>query len=157
VYSVLQAWQACTNGRHVSIFIGTSYAHGSEPRSSVHSKRPSSSFHPASLIPFHPTRHTQAKFRSSMFRRISALLNRVADVRETPTVTRTDRPPAVANAVVPLDFPRFRILVIGRANAGKTTLLRRVCRTTESPTIRDRAGNKVATIFLCHRRTVYAN
>jgi hypothetical protein len=31
--------------------------------------------------------------------------------------------------------PRFRVLVIGRANAGKTTILQRVCDTTESPTI----------------------
>ncbi len=29
----------------------------------------------------------------------------------------------------------FRILIIGRANAGKTTILQRVCDTTESPTI----------------------
>ena len=40
-------------------------------------------------------------------------------------------------------FFRFRILVIGRANAGKTTLLQRVCKTTESPIVRDREGNKV--------------
>ena len=29
----------------------------------------------------------------------------------------------------------FRVLVIGRANAGKTSILQRVCETTESPTI----------------------
>ena len=40
-------------------------------------------------------------------------------------------------------FPRFRILVIGRANAGKTTLLQRVCKTTESPIVRDRRGREV--------------
>ena len=28
---------------------------------------------------------------------------------------------------------RFRVLIIGRANAGKTTILQRVCDTTESP------------------------
>jgi len=38
---------------------------------------------------------------------------------------------------------RFRILVVGRANAGKTTLLQRVCNTTENPEIFDGAGNKV--------------
>jgi hypothetical protein len=32
-------------------------------------------------------------------------------------------------------YTRFRILVIGRANAGKTTLLKRVCNTTEEPSI----------------------
>jgi GTPase SAR1 family protein len=30
---------------------------------------------------------------------------------------------------------RFRIVVIGRANAGKTTLLQRICNTTDKPII----------------------
>ena len=30
---------------------------------------------------------------------------------------------------------RFRVLIIGRANAGKTSILQRVCETTESPII----------------------
>jgi GTP-binding protein EngB required for normal cell division len=34
-------------------------------------------------------------------------------------------------------YTRFRILVIGRANAGKTTLLQRVCNTAEDPCIYD--------------------
>jgi GTPase SAR1 family protein len=29
----------------------------------------------------------------------------------------------------------FRVLIVGRANAGKTTILQRVCETTESPTV----------------------
>jgi hypothetical protein len=39
---------------------------------------------------------------------------------------------------------RFRVLVLGRANAGKTTILQRVCDTTESPTIyrRGKDGRK---------------
>ncbi|KAJ8584242.1 hypothetical protein M405DRAFT_866391 [Rhizopogon salebrosus TDB-379] len=40
-------------------------------------------------------------------------------------------------------FNRFRILVVGRANAGKTTLLQKVCNTTEKPTIFDRNGYKI--------------
>ncbi|OAX33752.1 hypothetical protein K503DRAFT_869355 [Rhizopogon vinicolor AM-OR11-026] len=40
-------------------------------------------------------------------------------------------------------FGRFRILVVGRANAGKTTLLQRVCNTTEKPEIFDGEGNKI--------------
>ncbi|KAG5649122.1 hypothetical protein H0H81_006152, partial [Sphagnurus paluster] len=38
---------------------------------------------------------------------------------------------------------RFRILVIGQANAGKTTILQKVCNTTDQPEIFDREGNKV--------------
>ena len=37
----------------------------------------------------------------------------------------------------------FRILVVGRSNAGKTTLLQRVCKTTELPEIYNSNGKKV--------------
>ncbi|KAI6146812.1 hypothetical protein BKA82DRAFT_1005948, partial [Pisolithus tinctorius] len=42
-------------------------------------------------------------------------------------------------------IPRFRILVMGRANAGKTTILQRVCNTTDQPEIFDGKGKKVDT------------
>ncbi|KIK00535.1 hypothetical protein K443DRAFT_664874 [Laccaria amethystina LaAM-08-1] len=38
---------------------------------------------------------------------------------------------------------RFRILIIGRANAGKTTILQRVCNTTEQPKIFNREGHEI--------------
>jgi septin family protein len=38
---------------------------------------------------------------------------------------------------------RFRILIIGRANAGKTTILQKVCNTAEQPEIFDSEGKKV--------------
>jgi predicted GTPase len=38
---------------------------------------------------------------------------------------------------------RFRILIIGRANAGKSTILKRICDTIEEPEILDPEGNKV--------------
>ncbi|KAG2358939.1 hypothetical protein BDR07DRAFT_1416285 [Suillus spraguei] len=41
---------------------------------------------------------------------------------------------------------RFRILTIGRANAGKTTILRRVCNTRENPVIYDCAGKRCALV-----------
>ncbi|KAH9020944.1 hypothetical protein EDB85DRAFT_2152713 [Lactarius pseudohatsudake] len=37
---------------------------------------------------------------------------------------------------------KFRVLIIGRANAGKTSILQRVCETTESPVI-NREGERV--------------
>ena len=40
-------------------------------------------------------------------------------------------------------FGRFRVLIIGRANAGKTTILRGICNSTENPEIYDGNGNKV--------------
>ena len=48
----------------------------------------------------------------------------------------------------------FRVLVIGRANAGKTSILQRVCETTESPTIY-RGGKKVRGPNLCLRVRSY--
>ncbi|KAG1743437.1 GTP-binding protein [Suillus lakei] len=38
---------------------------------------------------------------------------------------------------------RFRILIIGRANAGKTTILQKVCNTRENPDIYNSAGEKI--------------
>lgn len=51
-------------------------------------------------------------------------------------------------------FPRFRVLVIGRANSGKTTLLQRVCNTTESPIVRDQNGKKVTGSLLRRKLTI---
>ncbi|KAI6009562.1 GTP-binding protein [Pisolithus orientalis] len=42
-------------------------------------------------------------------------------------------------------IPRFRILVMGRSNAGKTTVLQRVCNTMDQPEIFDENGEKVDT------------
>jgi GTPase SAR1 family protein len=40
-------------------------------------------------------------------------------------------------------FERFRILIIGRANAGKTTILQKVCKAREIPEIFNSTGEKV--------------
>ncbi|KAK7442499.1 hypothetical protein VKT23_016097 [Stygiomarasmius scandens] len=40
-------------------------------------------------------------------------------------------------------YKHFRILVVGRANAGKTTLLKRVCNTKEEPCIYDDQDNNL--------------
>ncbi|KAG2040317.1 hypothetical protein BDR03DRAFT_932815 [Suillus americanus] len=37
---------------------------------------------------------------------------------------------------------RFRVLIVGRANAGKTTILQKVCNTTDDPEIYDTKGEK---------------
>ncbi|KAG1899066.1 GTP-binding protein [Suillus fuscotomentosus] len=38
---------------------------------------------------------------------------------------------------------RFRVLIMGRANAGKTTILQKVCNTTDQPDIYDTKGKKI--------------
>jgi len=45
-------------------------------------------------------------------------------------------------------YTRFRVLVIGRANAGKTTLLKRVCNTTEEPSIYEGGKNLVSYLLI---------
>jgi hypothetical protein len=45
---------------------------------------------------------------------------------------------------------RFRVLIIGRANAGKTTILQRVCHTTEQPKIFNVRGSMVCVIHIHH-------
>ena len=43
---------------------------------------------------------------------------------------------------------RFRVLIIGRSNAGKTTILQRVCNTTEQPKIFNQEGHEVFHVLL---------
>jgi len=50
------------------------------------------------------------------------------------------------------NFTQFRILVIGRANAGKTTILRRLCNTTGDPMIFSPNGEKVMYMVEIHAR-----
>ena len=49
-------------------------------------------------------------------------------------------------------YTHFRILVIGRANAGKTTLLKRVCNTDEDPCIYNKNGENQVRCNDCHGR-----
>ncbi|KDQ07489.1 hypothetical protein BOTBODRAFT_38790, partial [Botryobasidium botryosum FD-172 SS1] len=41
---------------------------------------------------------------------------------------------------------RFRVLIIGKANAGKTTILRALCGTDDEPEIYDRKGHKIGSV-----------
>ncbi|KAG1900292.1 uncharacterized protein F5891DRAFT_1109287 [Suillus fuscotomentosus] len=43
---------------------------------------------------------------------------------------------------------RFRVLIMGRANPGKTTILQKVCNTTDQPEIYDTKGNKIDTAIV---------
>ena len=46
-------------------------------------------------------------------------------------------------------FGRFRVLIVERANAGKTTILRGICNTTEDPEVFDSEGNKARVSIQC--------
>jgi hypothetical protein len=51
-------------------------------------------------------------------------------------------------------YRHFRILVIGRANAGKTTLLKRVCNTSEEPCIYDEENNNLVRFRLSSKEGI---
>ena len=53
--------------------------------------------------------------------------------QSTPTAVVASPPDLKEAAKLRARYSHFRILVIGRANAGKTTLLKRVCNTKEDP------------------------
>ncbi|KAI6021047.1 GTP-binding protein [Pisolithus marmoratus] len=46
------------------------------------------------------------------------------------------------------NIKRFRVLVMGRANAGKTTILQRVCNSKDKPETYDGKGNKIDGVVL---------
>ena len=65
---------------------------------------------------------------------------KLAPLRPTPTTTMDSAYDLRAK------YTHFRILVIGRANAGKTTLLQRVCNTTEDPCIYDENDKNLVSV-----------
>ncbi|KAF9459650.1 hypothetical protein BDZ94DRAFT_1171259 [Collybia nuda] len=43
---------------------------------------------------------------------------------------------------------RFRVLIIGRANSGKTTILKKICNTTDDPIVYDDRGKRISNLAL---------
>jgi predicted GTPase len=61
-------------------------------------------------------------------------------IRPTPDMDNEDRD--TLREELKGKCQRFRILIIGRANAGKSTILKRICDTTEEPEILDSKGTR---------------
>ena len=87
-------------------------------------------------------------------------MERESERQIDPRFQTTSKP----NTVAPMDTQqvtsrrqirniRFRVLIIGRANAGKTSILQRVCETTSSPVIYRGQGRRDVvrdpTFFVC--------
>ncbi|KAI6045511.1 hypothetical protein EDC04DRAFT_3104671 [Pisolithus marmoratus] len=70
-----------------------------------------------------------------------------AQIEATPQETTSSGPAYCLDSKMANEYlkkiNRFRILVMGRANAGKTTILQRVCNSTDKPEIFDGKGNKI--------------
>ncbi|KAG1873851.1 hypothetical protein F4604DRAFT_757375 [Suillus subluteus] len=68
----------------------------------------------------------------------------VIDYKATPAVPDPSYSPSPMDpSKIREKISRFRILVIGRANAGKTAILQRVCNTQENPEIYNCAGKQI--------------
>ena len=67
----------------------------------------------------------------------SALLASLPFLQDFRTMAPQQKPSQIPKV-------QFRVLIVGRANSGKTTILKRVCETTESPKIyrRDQSGQR---------------
>jgi ribosome biogenesis GTPase A len=87
------------------------------------------------LIDMADQRPPQTAKESKGFRKYLKLFRRGSQSTPPPvsTITRTTDPKLEEAAKLRAKYSHFRILVIGRANAGKTTLLKRVCNSKEDP------------------------
>ena len=94
-------------------------------------------------------------FISALTDNLNSVCLRLSFTHSFPTYRtyNTPLPPIVMDKVIDLRSKcrHFRILVIGRANSGKTTLLKKVCNSVEDPEIFDPSGKKVRGTY--HLRT----
>ncbi|KAG2067583.1 hypothetical protein BDR04DRAFT_1104873 [Suillus decipiens] len=63
-------------------------------------------------------------------------MNQITSTSDLPMAT-------INNQGLRISLQRFRVLIMGRANAGKTTILQKVCNTTDNPEIYGTEGNKI--------------
>ncbi|KAI6113521.1 hypothetical protein EV401DRAFT_175595 [Pisolithus croceorrhizus] len=114
--------------------------HGAAAIKSNHPHLPSSAVHADIAIP------TRAQFEGSLPSN-SVEVHGPAHTEDIPLTPPSSRPPYCLNpekAKRHIDrIHRFRILIMGRANAGKTTILQRVCNTTDQPEIFNAEGQRV--------------
>ncbi|KAG1744533.1 uncharacterized protein EDB91DRAFT_1335536 [Suillus paluster] len=83
------------------------------------------------------------RFRSRLIGRghsSSSVDPSLRQIQSVPLPSSVD--PALRQKFDRFRIERFRILIIGRANAGKTTILQRVCNTQENPEIYNSTGEK---------------
>ncbi|KAF9458884.1 GTP-binding protein [Collybia nuda] len=66
-----------------------------------------------------------------------------ANVNLTPNFDTESQEEQIRRMKLARKAGRFRILIIGRANAGKTTILKKICNTTDEPEIYNSKGEKI--------------
>ncbi|KIK01816.1 hypothetical protein K443DRAFT_98032, partial [Laccaria amethystina LaAM-08-1] len=71
-----------------------------------------------------------------------------SEIRIQPAQDEDAKRQKIRAKILRRETHRFRVLIIGRAKAGKTTILQRVCNTTEQPKILNRQGRKVCVMHI---------
>ena len=98
-------------------------------------------------------------FISALTDNLNSVCLRLSFTHSFPTYRtyNTLLPPIVMDKVIDLRSKcrHFRILVIGRANSGKTTLLKKVCNSVEDPEIFDPSGKMVRGSYYHRTRRVH--
>ena len=98
-------------------------------------------------------------FISALTDNLNSVCLRLSFTHSFPTYRpyNTPLPPIVMDKVIDLRSKcgHFRILVIGRANSGKTTLLKKVCNSVEDPEIFHPSGKKVRGTYYLRTRRVH--
>ena len=98
-------------------------------------------------------------FISALTDNLNSVCLRLSFTHSFPTYRphNTPLPPIVMDKAIDLrrKCGHFRILVIGRANSGKTTLLKKVCNSVEDPEIFTPSGKKVRGSYYLQTRQVH--
>ena len=97
-------------------------------------------------------------FISALTDNLISVCLRLSSTHSFPTFQSYNTPllPAMHKAIdLRSKCRHFRILVIGRANSGKTTLLKKVCNSVEDPEIFDPSGKKVRETYYLRTRRVH--
>ena len=97
-------------------------------------------------------------FISALTNNLNSVCLRLSSTHSFPTCQSYNTPllPAMHKAIdLRSKCRHFRILVIGRANSRKTTLLKKVCNSVEDPEIFDPSGKKVRGSYYLRTRRVH--
>jgi hypothetical protein len=91
--------------------------------------------------------HTEEPPPQSFLHSIRTFFNLIAQFDMATTVQQVAEETVKRDEKLRKRFKCFRILILGRANAGKTTILQKVCNTDEQPLIFDGEGREASNLF----------
>jgi cytidylate kinase len=91
--------------------------------------------------------HTEEPPPQSFLHSIRTFFNLIAQFDMATNVQQVAEETVKRDEKLRKRFKCFRILILGRANAGKTTILQKVCNTNEQPVIFDGEAREASNLF----------